>query len=374
MNTSRQRLWGVWAGGTTALVACALLVNFLGLRLAGRPFSPLYASQWAFDWFLWGLAAPGIVWLARRFPVDRQHWAPGVARQLLLGTLVALAQLFVFTVGTRYVLTGDVESQSQTLAAAYGYTLSIWFPYALLIYAVIAVATHVVDAYRREGAQRLEAAELREQLGLAQLGALRMQLHPHFLFNTLNTVSVLLNEGRTEEADRMVVSLGDLLGRSLDTLRQHEIPLSEELEFARAYLGIERQRFSHRLTIEIEADDDAAGAYVPSMILQPLVENAMRHGIERDSSAGRIRIEARRANGAVRLAVRDDGPGLGAGKVSNGRGLGLRNTIRRLERLYGDAASLRIGAAAGRGTLVTVTLPYHARPLLDEDDGRDTEQ
>lgn len=371
MSRGRRRRWAAWVGGTAALVACALLVNFLGLRLAGRPFSPLYATQWAFDWLLWGLAAPGIVWLARRFPIDRQRWAPGLARQLLLGTLVALVQLFLFTLGTRYLLTGDVESQLPTLAAAYGYTLSVWFPYALLIYAVIVGATHVVDAYRREGAQKIEAAELREQLGLAQLGALRMQLHPHFLFNTLNTVSVLLNEGRTEEADRMVVSLGELLGRSLDTLRQHEIPLSEELEFARAYLRIERQRFSHRLQVEIEADENAVGAYVPSMILQPLVENAMRHGIERDSAAGRIRIEARRASGDVRLVVRDDGPGLGGKRAANGRGLGLRNTVRRLETLYGDAASLRIGAAPDRGTLVTVTLPYHVRPVLD-DDGANT--
>lgn len=374
MKQVKRRQWTLWTAGTAALVACALSVNFLGRRLAGMPFAPLYSAQWAFDWFLWGLLAPGIVWLARRFPIDRQNWAPGVAKQLVLGTLVSLGQLFLFTIVTRYVLTGDLESELPSLAAAYGYAVSVWFPYALLIYTVIVVATHVVDAYRREGAQKLEAAELREQLGLAQLGALRMQLHPHFLFNTLNTVSVLLNEGRTEEADRMIVSLGDLLGRSLDTLRQHEVPLSEELDFVRAYLGIERQRFSHRLSVEIEADEDTAGAYVPSMILQPLVENAMRHGIERDASAGRIRIEARRANGVVRLAVRDDGPGLGGRKAPNGRGVGLRNTIRRLEGLYGESASLRIGAAPGGGTLVTVTLPYHARPVLDENAGRDPDR
>jgi len=358
-----RRLWALWLLGVVPLVGFALLVNFLGRRAAGIPFSWTLAAQWTVDWTLWALMAPGIVWLARRLPIERDRWAVGIAQHLVIGSLVSLFQLFLFVAVSRHVL--QVPDPVGTLAGWYGLSLSMWFPYALLIYATISVATQVVEASRREGARSLEAATLREQLGHAKLRALRMQLHPHFLFNTLNTVSVLLRDERAEEADRMIVGLGELLHRSLDTIGRHEITLAEELDFVRRYLEIEQRRFSDRLTVEIDSPPDTTGAYVPGMILQPLVENAMRHGIERDPEAGRVRIAARRENGRLTLSVADDGPGFGSIRPGGTGGLGLRNTIRRLEELYGEEASLVIRRGAA-GSVVELTLPYLSEPLLDE--------
>lgn len=358
--------WVLWLLGSAALVACALAVNFLGRHAAGVPFSWTFAGQWALDWSLWGALAPGIVWLARRFPIDRDHWVVGVGRQVVLGTVVSLAQLLVFTVAARHLFAGP-EAAERSLGMAYGFTVSLWLPYALLIYATITIATHVIVSFRREGAREVEAAVLREQLSRTQLHALRMQLHPHFLFNTLNTISVFLDDGRSEEAGRIVLDLGKLLGRSLDSMGRHEVTLGEELTFIRRYLAIERRRFADRLTVRIAADPEATAAYVPNMILQPLVENAMRHGIQRDPSAGRLSIEVRRRGDQLFLTIRDDGPGFGAlRRRSNGRGMGLSNTVRRLEELYGEDASLGIRAGDPRGTVVELRIPYRKQPIIDQ--------
>jgi LytS/YehU family sensor histidine kinase len=203
----------------------------------------------------------------------------------------------------------------------------------------------------------LHASELKAQLVRAQLSALKMQLQPHFLFNTLNAIMVLVRQQRGRQAEEMLARLSDLLRCVLEDVEAQQIPLRRELEYLRLYLSIEQVRFQDRLGIEISADDTALDAAVPHMSLQPIVENAVRHGIGQVSSAGTIRISASHTDETLTIRIADDGPGLRPADLSGGRGIGLANTRSRLQQLYGDAASLRV-ENGDRGVVATITMPY----------------
>jgi LytS/YehU family sensor histidine kinase len=203
----------------------------------------------------------------------------------------------------------------------------------------------------------LHASELKAQLVRAQLSALKMQLQPHFLFNTLNAIMVLVRQQRGRQAEDMLARLSDLLRCVLEDVDAQQISLRRELEYLRLYLSIEQVRFQDRLDIEISADDIALDAAVPHMGLQPIVENAVRHGIGRIAAAGTIRISASCANQNLVIRVADDGPGLGAAGLVGVHGIGLANTRARLQQLYGDTASLKVENGE-RGAVATMTLPY----------------
>ena len=195
---------------------------------------------------------------------------------------------------------------------------------------------------REQEALRLElhTSELKTQLVSAQLSALKMQLQPHFLFNTLNAIMVLVRQQKGRQAEEMLAHLSDLLRCVLEDVEAQEVPLRRELEYLQLYLSIEQVRFQDRLRTEIAADPAILDAAVPHMGLQPIVENAIRHGIGKSSSAGKIQISAARVNDMLEIKVQDDGPGLPDGDSSQGRGIGLANTRARLHQLYGDAAQL----------------------------------
>jgi len=198
-------------------------------------------------------------------------------------------------------------------------------------------------------------------LAQAQLNALRMQLHPHFLFNTLNSISVLMSED-VATARRMLSRLSDLLRTSLDNDGRHEVSLREELEFLKAYLEIEETRFQDRLTVRMQIEPDLLDARVPNLILQPLVENAIRHGIATRAQSGVIEINAARDNGMMRLTVRDDGPGLGTNSPSSLiSGIGLSNTRERLKQLYGANHRFEMMNASGGGLEVVIAIPFRNR-------------
>jgi LytS/YehU family sensor histidine kinase len=190
-----------------------------------------------------------------------------------------------------------------------------------------------------------------------------MQLQPHFLFNALHTIGSLVRTGDRDSAVRVVAGLGELLRRMLDGASQQEVPLKHELEFLGAYLAIEQVRFGDRLDVTVDAASDVLDAAVPHLILQPLVENALRHGIAPHAAAGRLEIGARRAGEWLELRVRDNGPGLsnGDGREASS-GIGLANARARLERLYGDAGELTIADAAGGGLEAVVRLPFRLAP------------
>jgi two-component system, LytTR family, sensor kinase len=223
---------------------------------------------------------------------------------------------------------------------------------------------------RKQEALRLElrSSQLESQLVRAHLSALKMQIQPHFLFNTLNAIVVLVRQQKGREAEEMLSRLSDLLRCVLDDVDAHEVPLRRELEYLQLYLSIEQVRFQDRLQVEIASDPGVLEAAVPHMILQPLVENAIRHGVCRSSSAGRIRIGACRVSGRLELKIQDDGPGLAAANSGQTCGIGLANTRARLSQLYGDMARLCVENEEHGGVAATVTLPCHIlAPASDAD-------
>jgi LytS/YehU family sensor histidine kinase len=247
-------------------------------------------------------------------------------------------------------------------AAMIGITTQFLF-LNLVTYAAVVGAAHALAFAARLREREVAGARLEQAVTAARLDALRMELNPHFLFNTLNAISGLVLNGERDTAVRMLARLGDLLRTTLDHANDQQIVLARELEFLEIYLEIVRTRFCDRLTVDLAIERDARTALVPTLILQPLVENAVRHGVAQRTGPGRITVGARRTDGRLELSVTDRAEGdavvEGAGHGRPGNGIGLANTRRRLEQLYGGAGSVRLEPLGdGRGSQVTVSLPY----------------
>ncbi|HEV7589625.1 MAG TPA: sensor histidine kinase [Longimicrobium sp.] len=311
-------------------------------------------------WYAWALLVPLLQWLARRYPLERMRWMRGAAIQLVGGVAIMF-------------LHSGVELGMQRLLPQWPFIMGNPYPRnveqfvvgslgnGVGTYAILLCGVYCAAYYARYRERELAASQLQGQLAHAQLQALRMQLNPHFLFNALNSISMLVRGGQSGEAVRMLAGLGDLLRGVLEEERPNEVPLREELDFLTRYLAIEQIR-ADRLQVRMVVAPELMDARVPNLILQPLVENAIRHGIARSSAAGLVEIGARRENGALLLSVRDDGPGLSAD--GNGReGVGLTNTRARLARMYGDEQGLEMVDAEGGGTLVTIRLPHRTGPV-----------
>jgi LytS/YehU family sensor histidine kinase len=235
----------------------------------------------------------------------------------------------------------------------------------LVTYGGIVGAVFAVDFYRRfrdeeitTAGLQLRAAQLESTMNQARLDALRMELNPHFLFNTLNAISGLVRRNENDAAVSMLARLGDLLRVTLERDSAQEVPLETELEVLQSYLAIERIRFHDRLVVDVDVQPNALSALVPTLILQPLVENAVRHGVAPVPGPGRVSIAARRTNGHLVIEVRDTGPGFRENSGKTRRGVGLTNTASRLEQLYGDHAHLDLGTNPGGGAAVSMTLPF----------------
>jgi len=227
----------------------------------------------------------------------------------------------------------------------------------LLIYWVIVAVSHAFDYYRKYREQEMRALELEKRLAQAKLQALQMQLNPHFLFNTLHSISSLMHKD-VEAADKMIMRLSDLLRAALEGAETHEVSLREELNLLQLYLAIEQIRFGSRLTVKMDVASDTLDAQVPNLILQPLVENAIRHGIEPRARPGIIELRARRENGVLALVVSDDGASL----KENGaikEGIGLSNTRARLRELYGTAQRFELVRGPQGGVRVEISVPFH---------------
>jgi len=313
------------------------------------------------QWYVWGLLAPGIIWLARRFPLERGRLASSLGIHLAAGVGVALVKWQLDNLVRHYVL-GFERSTS----------LIFVFHQSLVTYWLLVGATQAYLYYQRYRQGELRAAQLGTQLAQAQLQALRMQLHPHFLFNTLNAISTLVHKD-PEAADRMLARLSELLRLTLENVGVQEVPLAQELEFLERYLEIERTRFADRLTVRMEIAPDTLDALTPYLILQPLVENAIRHGIAVRSLAGCIVVSARRADGMLVLEVRDDGPGMTSGATTAKDGVGISSTRARLEKLYGSAQRFELQNADGGGVVATLAFPFRvsaSSPSSEEGEAR----
>ncbi len=225
--------------------------------------------------------------------------------------------------------------------------------------AIILLIVVLLALCQRSHHRKLLTAHVQAELARAQLQTMKAQLQPHFLFNTLNTISVLTTED-PEKANRMILLLSDLLRQTLEISQADEVTLKHELDLLRAYLEIQRMRFRRRLVVSYDVDAELLGANVPHFSLQPLVENAIRHGIAKQRSGGRINISAHRMNGSLVLQVQDNGPGLSVEHMRqrNGTGIGLANTRQRLSCMYGSLSSVAIQPCEPKGTLATIVIPY----------------
>jgi LytS/YehU family sensor histidine kinase len=247
---------------------------------------------------------------------------------------------------------------------AFGVFLGLRAALDVLVYWSLVGVCQAITSFRISQERERHAAELEARLTSAQLQALRMQLNPHFLFNTLNSIATLVYVN-PRAADEMLGDLSELLRRSLDSMEEQEIPLAQELDFIGAYLGIEQKRFGERLRVEQRVPAELMKALVPALILQPLVENAIRHGIEPRRGPGLISIEAKQEDKHLHLIVRDDGRGLPPGRSDHPRrrGIGLANTQARLQGLYGHHQSFSLRRAEPQGCRVDIHLPFHSEPV-----------
>ena len=348
-------------GAASIWIRAAVVATLLGLASATFVYFGMRSARHAIsfgaalregmtDWGFWVLVAPAVFAVARRFRIDRRRWLAVAALHLALGSALALVGIGM-SVGVGHWLAPD---PAQSLLSLYHRTVLLNFHYAFMIYWMLVAAAHAYLYYH----EAREAAELREQLARAQLDALRAQLQPHFLFNTLHTIATLTRARETDTAVGMISGLAELLRSSLRR-EANEVSLGEELNLLRVYLDIEQQRFADRLRVSFEVPADTMDAQVPSLILQPLVENAIRHGIGRRPDASGIAIVATRVDGSLALEVRDDGPGFGAGEPPSSHGIGLTNARLRLRRLYGAAHRLETGNLPGCGAYVRLSIPWH---------------
>lgn len=305
------------------------------------------------DWYVFAALSWPVVWLSRLFPFDRRLWYAGVAVHVPASVLFSF--LYMPLRAGLAVGQGWLDGRPVGFTQALQPLLVKTWHFNLLIYWVIVMVTHALDYYRKYRERELRTVELEARLTQARLQALQMQLNPHFLFNTLHAVSALMHKN-VDAADRMMTRLSDLLRYALESTSAQEVTLKEELAFLERYLEIEKTRFGDRLTVRMDIAPETLEARVPNLILQPLVENAIRHGIEPHARPGMIELRARREGSRLVLVVQDNGKGL-ARDVPFVEGVGLSNTRARLRQLYGDAHSFELGDAPGGGLCVRLTLP-----------------
>jgi signal transduction histidine kinase len=344
MLERRWKRWGLIFGAWTLLGLSTATRIKLSYGYAGNPITWRNALVIAYcDWYIWAALFPLMLWLARRFSLEagRRWW-----RLLAHFPLSVLLSLFKMMLEF---------SLRRMLAPNHARRFLIFeLSSTLFTYWAIVGVVYAFDYYRKYREQQLKASQLATQLAQAQLEALKMQLQPHFLFNTLHAISSLMHRN-VEAADRMLARLSDLLRLTLENAGTQEVTLRQELEFLERYLEIEQTRFRDRLRVRMEIEPETLDARVPNLILQPLVENAVRHGIAARAVPGLIEIRAAHTDGSLHLQVRDDGPGL---QAEAKEGVGLTNTRLRLQQLYGAAQRFELSNASGGGLLVSLSLPF----------------
>ncbi len=334
----------------TALAALVAVSGAIAFRQAGRPVDWTWLVTTRFtDWYTCAVFTPLFVWLARRWPIERAAW-PARALLWLAVSSAAVALKYALYVGALGVLLPGLPDRSL------GTVIAQNFVFESIAFWCVAGVVHAIVFYERFREREVHAARLRGQLAEARLESLSARLHPHFLFNTLQGISTLIHRD-PQAADRMLSRLSDLLRRTLQVGEAQEVPLAEELDTLAAYVAIQQVRFGDRLVVATRVDPAAGTVLVPHFLLQPLVENAIQHGIARRAGAGRIEVAGAVQDGTLRLTVTDDGPGLPRHDDFPAEGVGLGTTRERLAVLYEGRARLSLAPAPHGGLRVEVALP-----------------
>lgn len=315
-------------------------------------------------WFMLALLVPAVLWVSERVRVNRTTWPVALPLQALAGALF----VFVHIGASAWLISVLRQDPEHSFRAAFKSIFAGYAVMGLFTYASIVAAQHAfraqAEAYARESASR----ELQASLTRAKLQALRSQLDPHFLFNALNAISVMALQGERESVAKLVAGLGEVLRMSLDEGAAQEVTLAAELELLERYLEIERVRFGDRLELVQQVPSELRAARVPSLILQPLVENAIRYGVAKRRGPGRVMVEVTRAGDRLRLEVRDSGAGFP--EPMTREGIGLANTRARLEQLYGDDQRMELGSAREGGARVTIEMAFRTGTPSSAESGR----
>lgn len=344
----------IWSAGALFDASQTILI----MHAEGRHHAwlPLFATELV-SWLPWALATPLVIRLARQYPIGRGLSVRTVAIHLAaFATVSALAE--TWSTVLQMLFNPWNNRRWPTFVDTWTTTLTFQVLTFLIVYALILTVTYVVDARESMARQITETARLNEELSKAQLSALRRQLEPHFMYNTLNSIAGLVRDQRNEAAVSMIVGLSEFLRRSSEDSHRSQVALEEEVEYLQRYLDIQKVRFGERLQVSVDIPAELLRAQVPHLLLQPLVENAVKHGIAKRVAGGSVRISGACDDGNLCLSVYNDGPSLPTDWEAAQAGVGIGNLRTRLQILHGSESALQLRRADPGGVEVRVTLPF----------------
>ena len=362
---SRRRLW-VWGLVVLAFCTFQALLYFPQTYLLNVGANPSFTAWRALvatliPFYIYALLIPAAIWLGMRFPLERRAWLKHLPLHLACSLVFTLVHLVLLGVANGIIMTRLVQSEPYRLPVSGAALLFVIVPGSVLQYWNALIASHAINYF-------FKFREREFRLAQAELSALKMQLHPHFLFNTLNAISELIYSD-PKVADESILRLSEMLRFALESVRAQEVSLKEEVEFLEKYVEIQRTLMRERLTVRLNVDPETLDACVPNLLLQPLVENAVKHGISPRPEGGEIHVYARRLDGRLYLEVADNGLGLPEGGDGARGGVGLLNTRERLKHLYGEAHTFNLSSFPGRGVTIRIVIPFkECEPGPDDSD------
>src|SRR5579862_3388887 len=344
----------IWFG--IALFSAVQYVLVMQAERMQHSWTRLFATL-MLSWAVWALATPIVLRLGLKYPPVRLRpnstWLIHVGACAVIGVVSAAWEALLLEL-LNPMLKSPAPGPFRHVWIDTMYNEVMLY---LSIYAALLAISYILESKQRMIRQQIETAHLNEQFSKAQLDALRRQIEPHFLFNTLNAIAGLVREKRNDAAVTMIVGLSEFLRKVVDTSDQHEVPLGEEVQFLQKYLEIQKVRFADRLQMSVDVPPELFAAPVPSLILQPVVENSIKHGIAKELRGGWIRVSASRSNGRLNLRVYNDGPGLPAEWDSSKSGIGIANLRSRLRAMFGDAYELSL-RNQDAGVEVLISVPF----------------
>ena len=367
-NNSRLRAFRISFACWSAFCLLVGMQIFIADRAHNIFLPPFHYFIWpALLCYSWAILTPAVLDFARHYPFTQTSWLRRLGRYLIATFVFLFAEAVLQgTGGWLYIVLNIAGLHIEDLHPRPLHDLIIEALFKdtalnLAICIVLYLLAAYFNAQRQIRSRQLHEAQLEARVASAELEMLRIQLHPHFLFNTLQAATLLVHED-PNAAEDVLLRLSDLLRVTLDEMSNQEVTLQRELAFLDLYLGIQRQRFKDRLRVHVAADDAILNRKVPSLILQPLVENAVHHGIGRHKEDDSVEVSAQTVNGFLELEVRNYASSLNDNASSNGHGVGLRNIRARLEQLYGDAATLELRPIQPRGVSALVKIPSDPGP------------